>query len=249
MARQASPDRRGKAGPRKPTVQLQHLFVAGLRFDKELQRVESTPRGTRFKALGLSSWTGRPGSRRADHGDGCLANLALCAVVLGAGQAEQLHAQEAIPSEPDDALQNCLARFAKQLDCTVVTGSTRHLGAMVLAAIETGQMCLVELVSPKAVRWSAVVGVEREMVSCQVRALLLLDACADEPWGCGYNARLMLQGVAGRAVRGNAEWPLALRYLTGEARAVKVGRVVVCGANRVHYCDSGSEPDEPPQKC
>ena len=63
-----------------------------------------------------------------------------------------------------------------------------------------------------------------------MRALLLLDACADEPWGCGYNARLMLQSVAGRAVRGNAQWPLALRYLDAQAMGVKMGRVVVCRA-------------------
>ena len=120
-----------------------------------------------------------------------------------------------------EALQKRFPRLRLEVH---VCDAAQNVGAMVRQAIEAGWMCIVRYESVSFKRWSTVIGVEVAVAvaSREVRALLLLDSHASEPWACGHNARIELQGIADQSARATPGFNLRYRHLAGQASQVRL---------------------------
>lgn len=218
--------------------QLEHLFAAGVRFDTELQYRALGPGGIQYHKLPV---------RRSTSARACaLTSVLQCVAVLGQIPRNRLMARLRRCSRSgheqsvdEDALLRYLRPFAPSLTAKVLhSGDPRRIGAAALHAIRSGRMALVRFESPTASRWATVIGVELKRGvpgmpgspgnpdQNPVRALLLLDSSASEPWACAHNARLELGGGAGPSVHARAGFPLNCRCLTGEACAVRLHSLI-----------------------
>ena len=212
--------------------QLEHLFAAGVRFDTEVQYRALGPGGIQYHRLPV---------RRFQSARACAITSALqCVAVLGQIPRSRLlgrwrHATRSDQGDQgnpvdEDAVLRYLRPFAPSLAAKVLhSGDPRRIGTAALRAIRSGRMALVRFESPTASRWATVIGVELEREGPggnPVRALLLLDASASEPWACAHNARLELGGGAGPSVHARAGFPLNCRCLTGEACAVRLHSLI-----------------------
>jgi hypothetical protein len=215
----------------KPIPALRHCFVAGLRFDREVQY--------QLKAGSAKRWCNLPIKPHPEEdavysqARGLRLGLMQCMAVVG--QLPWSQVQQAIEPYMDMPLHDidlgacglgtawdlgvCSAMdlYVQKRDSWRVWQT--RLGQLVLEVVESGSMCVVGFDdgSSSSTRWASVVGVEYLVNSGLVRALLLLDASGDEPWACGHNARLELK--AGRGA--------VCRHLGGQVFAAFATRLVV----------------------
>ena len=219
--------------PREATMsQLEHLFAAGVRFDTEVQYRALGAGGIQYQRLPI---------RRSTSASECaVLSVLQCVAVLGQIPRNRLmgrlrHATRSDQGDHDtpveeDALLRYLRPFAPSLTAKVLISSdASRIGTAALHAIRSGRMALVRFESPTASRWATVIGVELERKGSggnPVRALLLLDSSASEPWACAHNARLELGGIASPSVHARAGFPLNCRCLTGEACAVRLHSLI-----------------------
>jgi hypothetical protein len=215
----------------KPIPALHHCFVAGLRFDRDVQY--------QLKAGSAKRWCNlpiKPHPREdAAYSQAYGLRLGLMQCMAVVGQLSWSQVQQAIEPYMDLPLHDieldacglgaaCGLAVSSSMDLYVQNRESwrvwqTRFGQLVSEAIESGGMCVVGFDdgASTSTRWVSVVGVECLANSELVRALLLLDANGDEPWAYGHNARLELK--AGRGA--------VCRYLGGQVSAAFPTRLVV----------------------
>lgn len=229
--------------------QLQQLFVAGVRFDTEIQYQCQKPRQRHALGILESRYVSLPvklphaqGCRVLEqgvkHDDGGILCVLQCAAILCRRSLLDMPDMPDLTlllppkvnsacCEPGDLIQwllrcepglqvNWLTQPAGQPSTSSSKIGTSALGKAVLDVIRRHGMAAVQLASDRGCHWSSVIGVEFDLESDQVRALLLLDSKASEPWACAHNGRLELQRLR------KSSGPLRCRYLTGEVASVRV---------------------------
>ncbi|MDP9881342.1 hypothetical protein J2W25_005678 [Variovorax boronicumulans] len=220
-------------------VQLEHVFVAGIRFDTEVEYLSRSASGARYERLPL---------RRSKSPRSCaLDSVVQCAMVLAqlprapwlvrVRRAARL-AMGKRDSIDDEAMLRCIAAINQDIAQVTAIGTEAlasgdvscradQIASVGLEALQSGDLCLLHYESCRSSHWCVVIGVEFERGSNRARALLLLDAGASEPWACAHNVRIELEGTAGRAIHARPGFGLSCRHLTGEACAVRPLQLIV----------------------
>ena len=206
---------------------LEHLFVRGIRFDTEVQYLAQDAKGLVYENL--------PICKSASAETCALASVIQCLAVLMQFTRQQTRdakrlARKALQGTGDDSVLRCIEAAGLPIVAELHvsdSGQTGHLGAIALEALCASHVCLVHFESAAANRWATVIGVEWDRATGVPRALLLLDAGANEPWACAHNVRIELQAEAGRSVRASPGFTLNCRHLTGEACAARLRSVIV----------------------
>ena len=216
---------------------LQHLFVTGVIATTDIQYSARTSKGLRHQDLYLPQ-------SLADRSCGLLCVLQsamlLCELPrtqvasIATAKREPLRglwrlAREAYFEGTTEAeIEAYVNAFSPALTCTTVTSqSAKRLGPLVAKAVRAGHVPMVRFDSPHWCHWATISGVEVMAGESLPRALLLLDPSASQPWGSFYNARLELQTKAGSSVRAKRPYTLPYRFVTGEARAVRLNGLVI----------------------
>lgn len=223
-----------------PIPALRQNFVAGLRFDQEVQY--------QFQTRTTKRWRNLPVKLQAREdapyaqAQGLRLGLMQCMAVVGQLTWQQV--QQAIApymvlplhemsfGEHENACDLGHAwglSLRASMDLHVQNKDSQRawqsrIGQQVLNTINAGVMCVVgfEHEASSDMRWASVVGVEYlAHATNDVCALLLLDGCGDEPWACGHNARLELR--AGREG--------VCRHLSGKAFAAFPTRLICVHPN------------------
>ena len=202
-------------------VQLQHSFVTGLRFDTEVQYRVLRQQGYGYCRLPVKP----PRNLVTAESDGSLFSAIQCAALVCQRPFSWVQRQfqtlglmsiASLARTADLRIDNLHVRSEAIQD-----DEAQAIGATALQAIHGGHACMVQFASSKGNRWATVVGVECQ-AGGQAKSLLLLDSQADDPWACGYNARIDLVRQAGSAVRISPEFRLSYRSLSGDAYAVRL---------------------------
>ncbi|MNK74512.1 hypothetical protein D3C87_940300 [compost metagenome] len=209
---------------------FEQLFIKGIRFDTEVQYLAQHASGV--DGLTYENLLIR---KSASVRTGALTSVIQCLAVLGQLSRPQMReaqrlARKALQGTSDDSVLCCIEAAGLPIVAELHvsdSGQTGHLGAIALEALRASHACLVHFESAAANRWATVIGVEWDRATGEPRALLLLDAGANEPWACAHNVRIELQAEAGRSVRASPGFTLNCRHLTGEACAVRLRSLIV----------------------
>ena len=216
---------------------LQHIFVAGVRAETDVQYAASVPRGTRYEDLHLPQ-------SMLDSSCGLMCVLQAAMVLLGLprDRVEGLAtakrgplcslwalARESYFEGTDEGeVARYVAAFAPALTCdTVTSSSASRIGTAITKAVRAGHVPMVRFDSRTWSHWATVIGYEAMAGEPVPRALLLLDPGASQPWGGFYNARLELHSKAGTSVRASRAYTRPYRFVTGEAWAVRLTGLVI----------------------
>ena len=183
--------------------QLRHEYVAGLRFNSEIQALVNG----RWSDLPGPSSSGASGSGAQDHFETCLVQ---CLAILGrplkmsiSGAAVE---SEAPPQSGDPGhLQSWLRRQKISVQVEVPTlGTSIDVATAALSGIEAGAVGMLRLTRRSGnASWALVTGVE--LTQARPRSLLLLDPNLALPWASGYNARLRARSTAAGLIYGGLD--------------------------------------------
>ena len=196
-------------------VQLQHSFVTGLRFDTEVQYRVLRQQGYGYCRLPVKP----PRNLVTAESDGSLFSAIQCVALVCQRpfrwvqrqlQMQGLTNIASLAGSADLRIDNLHVRSE-----TIQDDEAQAIGAAALQAIHEGHVCMVQFASIKGNRWATLVGVEWQSDG-QAKSLLLLDSQADEPWACGYNARIDLARSAGASARTRPGCTLRYRSITGD---------------------------------
>ena len=200
---------------------LQHLFLAGIRADTDVQYAIQGSRRVRWNDLHIQQ-------SELDGACGIVAVLQ-AAMVLAGVKRKDVEEIASVKSGPLHALwtfakrnyftgtaasdiERLIAAFGPRLHCTTIQGSnTRIIAAEAALAIAAGHTPILGIHSSTWRHWTLVLGIEMEAGKSRPRSLLCLDASdARPPWGTYFNARCALRiseyGQSGKAKK------YALRY-------------------------------------
>ena len=198
---------------------IQHLHIAGIRADTDVEYAIHGARGMRFNALHIAQST-------LDSACGLASTLQCLMALLGLPRAQV----ERISSATREPLRSLwrLARenyfqgtdekdiekfadvFAPILTFeTLSSTSARRIGTLAAKSIAAGHVPIVAFATRSFSHWTTVVGVEIAPGERFPRVLLVLDPSASRPWGCFYNARLELRTKVGK---GRFQKPFVLPY-------------------------------------
>ncbi len=204
-------------------AQLEHLFAAGVRFDREVEYSARHKESLRYQKL--------PVLRSASARDRAFTTALQCVAVVSqipirqlrgeAGRLAQqaLHAYSHGPGA--SSMLQCIQSWNTGISTTVVSSAApAEIGQDALQALQAGGVAMVHYASAAGNSWATVIGVESTSGRGEVRTLLLLDSSGSEPWACAHNARLALTPPKGRG-NANAGYSLVCRHLTGESERVR----------------------------
>ena len=213
---------------------IEHRFIAGIRFDAQLAYEARNVR--KLSSAGASTYEALPTLRLRDPQQALLVSILQAAAILTGMRRRDLlglmrRQLNALASEPlasdsgADAAISMVKRSGVELASQHIvldstTATTQWKGLLAPYSLH-----LVRVRGLHAHRWSLIVGVEhaQHAASRDLRALLLLDSQASEPWASGFNARLELEAGSGLSLGRAANptgLPLAYRGLDGEAEPV-----------------------------
>lgn len=218
-----------------PIPALRQNFVAGLRFDQEVQYQVQTRSTKRWRHLPvkLQAQEDAPYAQAQGLRLGLMQCMAVVGLLTWRQVQQEIAPYMALPlhegafGEHQNACDFGAAyglRLCATMDLHLQNQDSQRawqsrIGQHVLSTLHAGAMCVVgfEHEASTSTRWACVVGVEcLAHAAHDVCALLLLDGCGDEPWACGHNARLELQ--AGREC--------VCRHLSGKAFAAFPTRLI-----------------------
>ena len=203
--------------PGQPTQpQLQHSFMAGLRFDTEVEYLDEDGR---WQAL--CSYTDDEHRVPTKHSD-----------------APLIHKVNALIQTDPEAVPDTLQEWQEWLDdsagnhrADMVQSPLSVLANLLLNGLASDAVTLVQLALPKdGNRWMLVIGVECEQSSPampRLRSLLVLDPQVAAVWACGHNARVTLPVSEQNNAVGLQHKLSIYRTLDGGCLACTVQRVVV----------------------
>lgn len=207
---------------------LEHLFVAGVRFDTQVQ----------YLVYGADpAYENLPTHESASSRSCAAVSMVQCLAVLGQLPRKQVKAltrvaHKVLPESMEGPDDEGMLRSIDALGTPTVAQLHRaaggeDLGMVAQNALRSGQVCMLCFESALFCRWAPVIGVELDRCTGQTRALLLLDASKSQPWACAHNARIELRAVVGRPVRSTPGFTLTCRHLTGEARSIRLRSMIV----------------------
>ena len=205
-------------------AQLEQLFAAGVRFDREVEYSARHKESLRYQKL--------PVLRSASARDRAFTTALQCVAVVSQSPIRQLRgeagrlAQQALhadPYGPDAAsMLQCIQRWNTGISATVVSSAApAEIGQAALQALQAGGVAMVHYASAAGNSWATVIGMELTSGHGKVRTLLLLDSSGSEPWACAHNARLALTPLK-RPGSANPAYPLVCRHLTGESERLRL---------------------------
>ena len=173
---------------------LQHLFLAGIRADTDVQYAIQGSRRVRWNDLHIQQ-------SELDGACGIVAVLQ-AAMVLAGVKRKDVEEIASVKSGPLHALwtfakrnyftgtaasdiERLIAAFGPRLHCTTIQGSnTRIIAAEAALAIAAGHTPILGIHSSTWRHWTLVLGIEMEAGKSRPRSLLCLDASdARPPWG------------------------------------------------------------------
>ncbi len=186
---------------------LEHLFAAGVRFDSEVQYLAKGRRGLRYQKL--------PVLKSSSPLQCALNSVFQCVAVAGQAPIRNLirekgrKAQELLVqgnAQPDaSAMLDCIRTLDASIPAALTSfRSPAEAGQAALQVLRSDGIALIRYASSTGSNWATVIGVESERGTDYVRALLLLDSSASEPWACAHNVRIEM-----------LPFPLLCRHLTG----------------------------------
>lgn len=197
---------------------LEHLFVSGIRFDTDVQYLAQGPHGLRYENL--------PVRKSASAVICTLTSVMQCVAILGQAPRKRLlgrarrAAQRRLGMFDEGESVRCVEAFGTAVTAQPYPSQgVDEIGRGVRDALRSGHACMLRFESNRSSRWATVIGLELDRMTDRPRTLLLLDSSANEPWACGHNVRIELQGLAGRTVHASAGFTLGCRHLIGEACA------------------------------
>ncbi|MBS0429932.1 MAG: hypothetical protein JSR41_21830 [Proteobacteria bacterium] len=169
-------------------VRLEHRFVPGLRFEKELQFVAAG-------RWGRSVWKPLPAPETPREASGWMALMQARALLFGTmpppAQIAQLESDVLPALAPGDLLLRA-PDLTPDMRVEWQTAAPRIDARLLLDRPNAVRLaCLANREGPS---WALVVGLEVELrpEAERARALLLLDPRLAAPWATGYNARQLL---------------------------------------------------------
>ena len=194
---------------------LTHHFVPGLRFDTNLEVLDTDgiwqpwfpeESDCSVESHSVSEWF-----------------VAQQTVRILTGQWPVLSEQTAATAHP----AHCEAWLQQQLPHHCVQAPQANWPLAVQQCFDGGGMALLCLALPGAVRWMLVPGIEVSGDQC-LCSLLTLDPALPAPWACGYNVRLSLAqpAAATPAPRENAHPPVTYRTCDGNRLTGRVEKVL-----------------------
>lgn len=198
---------------------LEHLFVAGVRFDTDMQYLAKVKRVLRYHKLPVLKST-LPLKCAFNSALQCVAIAAQVPIRTLTGEAGR-KAQEVV-AQSDDQLSestmlNCIRTFNADISATLTPFvNPPGMGRAALQVLTGGGIALIRYASATGSKWATVIGVEFERGSDYARALLLVDSSASEPWACAHNVRIEL-----------LPHQLICRHLTGEASEVQILSLII----------------------
>jgi len=189
---------------------LRHDYVAGLRFDTEVQILRNGRWCDLFALIEGNA---------EDHFGECLAQcletLRLPSAPLPPGTAARW----------DESVQSGkLGHLHAWLKCQEIPVrieaptclSPIDIGIAALQAIDAGAVGMLRLADGHSNHWALLTGIE--LRQSRPRSLLVLDPRIARPWACGYNARLRLRSTTAG---------LLYRALDGERHTVVVQQLLI----------------------
>jgi hypothetical protein len=219
-------------------VALQHLFMAGIRADTEVEYAIQGSRRIRWADLHITQ-------SELDGACGIVAVLQSAMVLLGVKRKDvekiasiksgplhtlwNLARRDYFTGTTEQELERLIGVFAPRLRSKTVLGSnTRLIAKEIGLAIEAGHVPILGIHSRTWRHWVLAIGVEIETGKSRPRALLCLDPSDSRPeLGVFYTARCALQaseyGLNGKAKK------YALRYSNtdGQVNAVQLHGLVI----------------------
>ncbi len=181
---------------------LRHRFMPGLQFDGPWRYAVGQEPEVHWQEMPLE-----PGLlSRASSGDpeGAWWCVRRCVAVLGRQTWRTVHPPQRLSARPPmEEVGEVLQRLLPQWALRVEEGAIRDLMGTASLALERGGCALVRLALHRGRQpagcWAWVVGTE---VRAHLRSMLVVGPRWSVPWGCGYGARVMVDGQGGYQLRG-----------------------------------------------
>ncbi|MDH5856458.1 hypothetical protein [Lampropedia aestuarii] len=196
--------------------QLQHCFMAGLRFDTEVEYLDEHGR---WKPL------------CPEQEEASIATAAQAKTSLLERISDLLRGvRQAVP-ETTREWQSWLDEAGGQYQAKMLQASWHVMAQPLLNGLSSDAVILVQLALPKdGKRWMLVTGVECEHGTSglsKLRSLLVLDPQVPAVWACGHNARVTLPNNRKSDALGLQHKLCIYRTLDGGYLACTVPRIVV----------------------